>query len=204
MARIIEVRLKDQQGEADLYTKGIIFKKVYIRQTAQDNNDVQWLAAKKADSGYEAGKPVKAGVTVRVVKGKRKEKETIFEEMTVLDESGFPRVDTKAYSFVHEQVPAEAKDYAQQNKLYTLDAWKKWLLVDCAHYSYKGSEENWLYFAARKLNEQAVVDLDIQGRAYTIWQTQWKHQVSQKTWSVYEIKNPNGEVVTLCGIAYQN
>lgn len=201
MGKIIEMRLQRQQGEADIYTKGGILPKTYIRQPAQDKNNVQWMIAKKVDNGFAAGKPLKAGVCARVVRGKRKEKETVFEELMLSDEVGTSYCD-KNHPFVGEQLQAEGQTFARENGLHDYEAWKKWLLVDCVHYNYKGNDDNWLYFAALEIASQVVAHLDIQGHPYIILETQWRHQVSHKTWSVYEIKDRNDNVVVLCGIGY--
>lgn len=203
MSKTIEVQflsqLPDEKGEVYSGTK--LFTKTYIRQPMPDGKRVTWLVATKWDGKIEAGTPLPAGTTIKVVVPAKKETVTLFSETIEADGSGVLSANKEEF-FSFEQIQNIANKYSKQMHLHSWDKWSKWLLREAPKYNYSGYTDNWLEFGTSE-NQQEILDtVEIIGIQYTVTSTPWKHMVSTQTWNVVEIKDLNGQVVAVSGYQY--
>lgn len=201
MSKVIQVAFHKQQGANELYITVGVPKRLYIRQMTPGENRVVWATATKWKEGYEADTPLKAGITVKVISGLKKNRIEHFEESMEADETGLVSAEKKEF-FMSEQLQNASKSYAKQLALKTYDSWAKWLLNETSRYGYDGYPENWLHFGTDELEKQTIADLNILGRPFYVEETKWKHAVCGKVWRVVEIKDSQNNTVELCGIAY--
>lgn len=201
MGKVIQVQFHKQMGTEELYFRLGSKKKAYVRQPLQGSDRVVWASATKWREGFEADAPLKAGVTVKVVSGPRKERVIHFEEVMEADESGAVSA-AKQELFIREQLENASKGYIKQMGLKTYDSWAKWLLNEAPKHDYDGYPDNWLHYGTDELERQQIDTLNILGALYYVEESKWQHKVCGKTWTVIEIKDANDNVVELCGIAY--
>lgn len=201
MPKVIDVNFRGLQGTQELYISTGVPKKIYIRQSMQDNNHSVWMTANKAGNSYEASTPVKAGIIIRIVKGAKKEKNILFVETIEAD-----AIDTtyseKTMPMVCDYLKEEAKAFAAAMYLHDYGEWKEWLLNKRAQYRYCGNEENWLYFGSEITRVQQIDTIDVFGVSFPVIETEWKHMVYGESWKVVEIKDEYGAVVLLCGYKF--
>lgn len=202
MPKVIEVRFKTQQGAEDLFISTGFPKKAYIRQPAPNKTHIIWTTATKCDSGYEADTPLKAGVTVRVVSGTKKGKKTLFEEVMQNADVSNSLFAEKKELFSYEQVAQAAKNYVKQLSLQPYERWSQWLLQETHRHNYTGYQDNWLHFGTNCTHAEVIEKLDIMGAYYNAEESTWTHMVCSNTWKVVEIKDHNGNIVELCGYAF--
>lgn len=199
MPKVIEVRFKAQQGAEDLFIGTGFPKKVYIRQPAQDKTQVVWTTASKCGNGYKADTPLKADVSVRVISGTKKDKKTLFEEVMRGTDAASPVFAEKKELFSCELLAQAAKDYVKQLSLQTYERWSQWLLRETRRHNYTGYQDNWLHFGTNCTHTEVFEKLDVMGVYYNVEESTWNHMVCSNTWKVVQIKDPNGNVVELCG-----
>ena len=202
MSKVIKVRFKENQGAEDIFISTGIPKKVYIRQPAQNKKQVVWTTATKAGIGYEASSPLKAGVSVCVIKGGKKEKTTVFTEVMEAQESSEATFAEKAEPFSYEHLAGNAKICAADLHLHPYEDWSRWLLSDCEQYHYTGYPDNWLHFGTSEVSKKTIETLDIMGAQYPVVETIWKHKINGRTWKVIEITDAQGNTVELCGYGF--
>lgn len=201
MSKVIEVKFLAQQGAEDLFVRASGPRKVYIRQPLPGVDRVVWLTATKCNAGYEADSPLKAGITVRVIKGKRNSKEVLFEEKMEA-ESGCTPSASKEDFFSYEQLKNAAKEIAKRLGLHTYDSWAKWLLNERTRFNYDGYADNWLHFGTKPGSTTAEDPIEIVGVTHSVFVTEWKHLVCDKTWTVVEIRDNKGNTLELCGYGF--
>lgn len=203
MSKTIEVQflsqLPDEKGEVYSGTK--LFTKTYIRQPMPDGKRVTWLVATKWDGKIEAGTPLPAGTTIKVVVPAKKETVTLFSETIEADGSGVLSANKEEF-FSFEQIQNAVRHYCKDMSLHTQEQWTKWLQRDAPQFNYTGYPDNWLHFGTALTQAETIGSLDIIGIPYTVTSTVWKHMVSSKTWNVIEIKDANEATVALCGYEY--
>lgn len=201
MSKVIEVKYSALQNADEIYIGTSIPKKLYIRQAGQNKEHAIWSLATKTADGYEAGTPIKAGVTIQVVMGNKKEKLTLFEETVQEDVNGVLYAE-KAEHFVSDQLKNAMKELNKKLSLHNYDSWAKWLLKDCSKYNYTGYQDNWLHFGTVLDDEANVETITIVGVPYTVIMASWRHMVTDKTWKVVEIRDAKSSVMELCGYSY--
>lgn len=201
MGKVIQVQFHKQMGAEELYFRLGSKKKAYVRQPLQGSNRVVWASATKWREGFEADAPLKAGVTIKVVSGPRKERVVHFEEVMETDENGVVSAAKREF-FTREQLEHASKGYIKKMGLKDYDSWAKWLLNEATKHDYDGYSDNWLHYGTDELDRQEIETLNILGAIYHVEESKWQHKVCGKTWTVIEIKDAKGNVAELCGIAY--
>ena len=202
MSKVIEVKYKQQQDDNELYVSTGFLERHYFRQPSSDKNRVIWSVAKETRDGCEVGAPVKAGTTIRVVIGKKKEKVVLFEETVTADEVNGAVSAEKRENFVCDLLKEAVEGLSQKLSLHDYESWAKWLLKECAKHNYTGYQDNWLHFGTRPAEEVEVETLEILGHTFTVVMTDWSHMVCDKTWKVVEIRDANNNALELCGYSY--
>lgn len=201
MPKVIEVKFNAQNGADDLFISTGFPKKFYVRQPLSDGKRVAWLTASK-QGDHEPDTPIKAGTTMRVVAGIKKEKATLFEEVMEVDDANTTSSAQKNERFSGELIDATVQELIKGLGLHDYDGWSKWLLSERERFGYTGYPDNWLHFGTTPVVTREHECVNILGASYMIVATEWRHMICGKNWVVYELKDSAGNVIELCGYQF--